>query len=251
MNNNIKIFESTEFGEIRTITIDSEPWFVGKDVAVALGYTDVNHTILDHVDEEDRVNSKTQGQNAPEFGQRGTWLINESGLYSLIMGSKLYNAKAFKRWVTSEVLPSIRKHGGYIAGQEQMSDDELVRRALLVVHSQLEAREKELAQVREENKALAGEELTWADRTFVLKAIKSLGYALHDYAAAWNLFKQELLYKHHINLNARKKPAKGQVLDKLEDDEMTVAVQSIIALCTEHGVDLTNVIEKNDTAKAV
>ena len=75
----------------------NKPWFVGKDVAKALGYVDVAHSILDHVEEEDRTNSKTQGQNDPEFGQRGTWLINESGLYSLIMSSKLESAKRFNR----------------------------------------------------------------------------------------------------------------------------------------------------------
>lgn len=80
---------------------------------MVLGYTDVSHDILDHVDEEDRVNSKTQGQNAPELGQRGSWLINESGLYSLILSSKLPSAKKFKSWVTSEVLPAIRKTGSY------------------------------------------------------------------------------------------------------------------------------------------
>lgn len=79
----------------------------------ALGYTDLTHAVLDHVDEEDRINSKTQGQNNPEFGQRGAWLINESGLYSLVLSSKLSTAKKFKRWVTSEVLPSIRKNGFY------------------------------------------------------------------------------------------------------------------------------------------
>lgn len=83
-------------------------------MAECLGYSDLTHCITDHVDEEDRVNSKTQGHFNPEFGQRGTWLINESGLYSLILGSKLESAKEFKRWVTSEVLPSIRKHGAYM-----------------------------------------------------------------------------------------------------------------------------------------
>lgn len=80
-----------------TVTIENEPCFVGKDVATVLGYTDVSHAILDHVDEEDRVNSKTQGQNAPVLGQRGSWLINESVLYSLILSSKLPSAKKFKR----------------------------------------------------------------------------------------------------------------------------------------------------------
>ena len=111
--NELQIFQNKEFGEVRSLVINNEPWFVGKDVAEALGYKDVNHAILDHVDEEDKVNSKTQGQNAPELGQRGSWLINESGLYSLILSSKLPNAKKFKRWVTSEVLPTLRKTGAY------------------------------------------------------------------------------------------------------------------------------------------
>ena len=109
----LQIFNNEEFGNVRSLVINNEPWFVGKDVAEALGYKDVNHAILDHVDEEDKVNSKTQGQNAPELGQRGSWLINESGLYSLILSSKLPNAKKFKHWVTSEVLPTLRKTGSY------------------------------------------------------------------------------------------------------------------------------------------
>lgn len=110
----LQIFKNEQFGEIRTVEIDGEPWFVGKDVAQALGYADANHALIDHIDEDDRINSKTQGQNAPELGQRGGWLINESGLYSLVLSSKLESAKQFKRWVTSEVIPSIRKHGAYM-----------------------------------------------------------------------------------------------------------------------------------------
>lgn len=110
----LQIFDNNEFGEIRTLSINNEPWFVGKDIASILGYKDISSAILDHVDEEDRVNSKTQGCFAVELGQRGSWLINESGLYSLIIGSKLPNAKKFKRWVTSEVLPTIRKYGAYM-----------------------------------------------------------------------------------------------------------------------------------------
>lgn len=108
--NELKIFKKEEFGEIRTLDIDGDPWFVGKDVAQILGYTDLAHAILDHVDEDDRVNSKTQGQIDLKLGQRGGWLINESGLYSLILSSKLPTAKTFKKWVTSEVLPAIKKH---------------------------------------------------------------------------------------------------------------------------------------------
>lgn len=105
----LQIFKSEEFGEIRTVTIDNEPWFVGKDVAVALGYSNPQKAVRDHVSEEDR------GMNEMDTpsGKQSLVVINESGLYSLILSSKLESAKKFKHWVTSEVLPSIRKHGMY------------------------------------------------------------------------------------------------------------------------------------------
>ena len=109
MEKHIQVFNNTEFGEIRTMEINGEPWFVGKDVATALGYTNASKALNDHVDSEDKLNNETLSS----LGQRGGWLINESGMYSLILGSKLEGAKRFKRWVTSEVLPSIRKSGAY------------------------------------------------------------------------------------------------------------------------------------------
>lgn len=107
--NNIKIFENKEFGEIRTVMIDGEPWFVGKDVAGALGYADSTGAVRKRTDEEDRGVAK---MDTPS-GAQELVIINESGLYSLILGSKLPSAKQFKHWVTSEVLPSIRKTGTY------------------------------------------------------------------------------------------------------------------------------------------
>ena len=112
-NDLVRVFNNSEFGHVRTLMIDGAPWFVGKDILISLGYKDLTHTILDLVDEDDMINSKTQGLDDPELGQRGSWLINESGLYSLILSSKLATAKKFKRWVTSEVLPAIRQNGGY------------------------------------------------------------------------------------------------------------------------------------------
>ena len=105
----IKVFNNTEFGEIRSMTINGEPWFVGKDIAAALGYSNPSKALIDHVDDEDKLNNETLSS----LGQRGGWLINESGMYSLILSSKLEGAKRFKRWVTSEILPSIRKTGAY------------------------------------------------------------------------------------------------------------------------------------------
>lgn len=159
--NNVLDF-NFEGHDVRAIAIDGEPWFVGKDVAEALGYKDVNHAISNRVDKEDKVNSKTQGQNVPEFGQRGTWLINESGLYSLILSSKLDSAKRFKRWVTSEVLPSIRKNGGYIYGQENMSEDELLSRALILANSRILSLESKNEQLEEEK-----QDVTFLSELFV------------------------------------------------------------------------------------
>lgn len=107
--NQIQTFTNEQFGQIRTVLIDGEPWFVGKDVATSLGYSNPAKAIRDHVDEEDKL-----GERIVLSGQtREAILVNESGLYSLILSSKLPTAKVFKRWVTSEVLPSIRKTGGY------------------------------------------------------------------------------------------------------------------------------------------
>lgn len=113
--NELQIFNSEEFGDIRTVTIENEPWFVGKDVAEILGYERGTKAVVDHVDAEDRkmLDGEAQSYFGIELGQRGGWLINESGLYGLILSSKLPSAKRFKHWVTSEVLPSIRKHGVY------------------------------------------------------------------------------------------------------------------------------------------
>ena len=105
----LQIFENAEFGKIRTVVLDGEPWFVGKDVAAALGYADAFGAVKKHVNEEDRQNCQNDSFESP----RGMTVINESGVYSLVFSSKLPTAKAFKRWVTSEVLPSIRKTGGY------------------------------------------------------------------------------------------------------------------------------------------
>ena len=123
MLNQLEIFKNREFGEIRTVTIDGEPWFIGKDVAEALGYgkgKSLNNAVATHVDEEDKgvTEMMTPG------GKQNLIIINESGLYSLILSSKLPNAKKFKHWVTSEVLPQIRRTGSY---QKRLTPEEMMR----------------------------------------------------------------------------------------------------------------------------
>ena len=133
-----------------------EPWFVGKDVAAALGYgkgKSLANAVTNHVDSEDKGVTELMTPG----GKQNVTIINESGLYSLILSSKLPTAKQFKRWVTAEVLPAIRKNGGYIANQETMTDAELMSQALLVAQKTLEARTKRLEELAAANKQLESE----------------------------------------------------------------------------------------------
>ena len=112
--NELQIFKSPEFGQVRTVTIDGEPWLVGKDIATALGYTNTHKALNDHVDDEDKGVTKCDTLG----GAQEMTIINESGLYSLVLSSKLPTAKKFKHWITSEVLPAIRKHGAYMTPEK-------------------------------------------------------------------------------------------------------------------------------------
>lgn len=156
--NNLQIFDSPDFGQIRTIQQNGEPWFVGKDVADILGYQNGSRDVNRHVDEDDRQNY----QNGTFESNRGLTIINESGLYSLILSSKMPKAKEFKRWVTSEVIPAIRKTGGYIAGSENMTDAEIMAKAVLVAQSTIRQRDQRIKEL-ESDVAAAKPKLLFAD----------------------------------------------------------------------------------------
>ena len=135
--NNLTVFKNQDFGEVRTVTINDEPYFVGKDVALILGYKDPSDALKRHVDEDDKLARcfTGSGQN------REMYVINESGLYSLILSSKLPRAKQFKRWVTSEVLPAIRKHGVY-ATEELIANPDLAIAAFKALKEEREQNRK-------------------------------------------------------------------------------------------------------------
>lgn len=153
--NELKIFENPTFGQVRIVEREGEPWFVGKDVAQALGYSDTADALKKHVDEEDKELLKPGEMPTLKMSNFGAYIINESGLYSLVLSSKLPTAKAFKRWITSEVIPSIRKTGGYIAGQAELSPEELMAKALMVAQKTLAERETRISALTVENQIMA------------------------------------------------------------------------------------------------
>lgn len=176
MNTEIQTFNFNS-APLRTLTDENgDPWFVGKDVCDVLGYTNASKTIRDHVDPEDKLNN----ESLSSLGQRGGWLVNESGLYSLILSSKLPTAKEFKRWVTHEVLPTIRKTGGYIPTAEADSDEVILAKAVLIAQKTIDLKNQQLrakdAQIKElEPKAKALDAFTNVeDRLLVRDASKVL-----------------------------------------------------------------------------
>jgi len=153
--NELKVFNSPEFGQVRTFDKGGEPWFVGKDVAIILGYERTADAIRAHVDEDD----KGVGEIQTPGGKQKIVIINESGLYSLVLSSKLPTAKKFKHWITSEVLPAIRKTGGYIANAETMTDAEIMSKALLIAKQTIESREQRIQSLEAETERMKPKEI--------------------------------------------------------------------------------------------
>ena len=145
--NEIKIFNNPLFGEVRVFIVNNEPWFVGKDVALLLGYAKPENALSTHVDDEDKTITLIQGTGSNY--KSNTTIINESGMYSLVFGSRLKTAKEFKRWVTSDVLPSIRKTGGYIATSQEDTPELIMARALQVAQATINKHQQMLEQANE------------------------------------------------------------------------------------------------------
>ena len=162
--NEIKVFKNSEFGTLRGVEIDGESWLVGKDVAERLGYSNASKAVMVHVDDEDKRFEMLPVSDSQIGNLVKTALINESGLYSLVLGSKLPNAKKFKRWVTSEVLPAIRKHGGYLTAEKVeealLNPDVLIRLAT------------ELKDEREARRALESKVAEDAPKVLFAKAVE-------------------------------------------------------------------------------
>ena len=182
--NELKVFQNEEFGEVRSLVINNEPWLVGKDVAKALGYENPSKAIRDHVEEEDK---KVGVQNVTPYisdnlgRKQYPTFINESGVYSLIFGSKLPTAKKFKHWVTSEVLPTLRKTGKYEIPKDPMSALKLMFEAQTQTNEKVEKQEQRITKLEENSYLTPGQYnyLSKAVQRKVARVKKELGWELH------------------------------------------------------------------------
>ena len=261
-NDKIQVFSNSEFGSIRTVEINNEPWFVGKDVAEVLGYKDTVNALKNHVDNDDKFMGcqNTTPSITDYLGrlQYPTW-INESGLYSLILSSKLPNAKKFKRWVTSEVLPSIRKHGAYMS-KENIEKVLYNPDFLIKLATNLKTEQEKNVKLQKENEKLSTvnsllikEANEWDNRSLISHLIRKYGYYRYDnkFGVAWSEFYQNLNYKLHINLNQRlvmQDNKKKKPLDMIKEYEWKDALKIAVAMCECVGINTIEIIKKHKTA---
>lgn len=187
--NELEIFQNDEFGAVRTTTINDEPWFVGKDVAEILGYSNSTKAMQDHIDTEDM----SFNDSLKLSRQSGVWLINESGLYSLILSSKLPTAKKFKRWVTSEVPPAIRKHGMY-ATDELINNPDIAIAAFTALKEEKEKAKKlaETIAVKEQQISELRPKASYYDVVLNCKDLVSITEIAKDYGKSGRWLNEKL-----------------------------------------------------------
>lgn len=248
MAENILTFTNMEFGSIRVMEIGGQPWFVGKDVADSLGYSNASKAVMTHVDEEDKV-FKMLSVSDSHFGNLvKTAIINESGLYSLIMSSKLPGAKQFKRWVTAEVLPSVRKHGAYMT-PETLTKSLQDPASLIVLLETLKSEQEKNRELSLANKAMSDEINTWDEKSMINALIRS--YAANclngNFANAFAEFYREFDYKFHTKLKNRK-TGKKSLLDCLSKEEISKAMKLAVAFCESRGINTGKVINEVNAA---
>lgn len=266
----IQLFENTEFKNLTVLVLgedDNGIYFIAKEVAEILGYSNTKKAIQVHVDAEDKiVVTRTMIPKDPKMGTfeiptRGLTCINESGLYSLILSSKLPSAKKFKHWVTSEVLPSIRKHGAYMTKEtalELLNDPEQRDKMLSYFAQGILDRDKIIEEKNKTidglttsnneltiaNTALAERATTWDNRKIINALVRS--YAVNrcsgDISSAWNYFYKQINYALGINVWKRKSPTAKSRLDVLSEGEMLSAVKVVAALCKHADLNVGKII---------
>lgn len=243
--NEIQVFNNPEFGDVRTVLIDNEPWFVAVDVCSVLDLS--NPTIaVSRLDEDERAKFN--------LGRQGdATIVNEPGLYTLVLGSRKPEAKAFKRWITHDIIPSIRKHGLYMTPaklQETLAKPE----NLMVILQTLADEQMKNAELTEANQKLeetnlllASGEHQWSGKSLLNALVRS--YAKNccggNNGYAWTYYYKQLKYKRGIDVNLRKarnKDKNVKKIDLIHDNEMNTAVKLAAAICEQSGLDVPHIV---------
>lgn len=252
MNNTLEIFKNDEFGEVRTLLIEDKPYFCASDVAKSLGYAKPNNAISTHCRSTLKQGIATKQGNYSEM-----IFIPEGDVYRLIMKSKLPSAEKFESWVMDEVLPTMRKTGGYINNVDLMvntyfsdipDDQKVLIKGLM---TNITALQNKNSALNNENDLLSQKNLEWADRPLINSLVRAYASSIgNNFGKAWNDFKKELLYKHGINLNARitnylntsGKKTKPKTLDMLDNSELPSAISTIVSMCRENEIDIDDLL---------
>lgn len=260
-NNNyeLKTFTNTDYGKLSIIIVDNEFWFIGKTIAQMLGYERPNNAVNKYVESDDRkyfkksdVESLLPQNEVLEIPNRGVTLINESGLYSLVLASKLPSARKFQRWVTSEVLPSIRKHGAYMT-KEVIEQTLLNPDFIIKLATELKEEQEKNARLTEEKKyletenaALTGEINLWSERSVINALVRKYSSVTRkSFEYGFRTYYRYLNTKLHINLKSRKTRSgkkNAKYFDFLKVNELKPAIGVAVAMCKEVGIDVIAVI---------
>ena len=247
MENKLEIFKNEEFGEVRTVIANDKPYFVANDIAKALGYSSPKDAISRHCKGAMKHRYLTDG------GEQEVKIIPEGDVYRLIMKSKLPSAEKFESWVMDEVLPTMRKTGGYVNNVDLMintyfSDIPDEQKTLVKgLMTNITALQNKNSALNNENDLLAQKNLEWANRPLINALVRAYATSIgNNFGKAWNDFKKELLYKYSINLNSRitnylntsGKKTKPKTLDMLDDSEVSSALSTIVSMCRESEIDI-------------
>lgn len=230
MQNSIEIFNNSTFGNIRTMTIDGEPWFVGRDVAASLGFKQVVAAVRRKVS----PNYKRDYVMTSNGGEQHITLINEQGIYNLVMNSRLPNALAFQDWIYKDVIPSIRKHGMYMDKtllELSLKDPEY---AMGMLKAYADAT-KQVKQLKCTNAALTEKIMKWDDRLVLSALIRAYGAGVFkgNMQLAWNSFYKELLYQQHICVKARRamNSSANTMVELIKPEEWPRVIKCAVAFC--------------------
>lgn len=241
----IQTFTNTEFGSVRVVYVNGEPWFVGNDVANVLGYTNPRKAFADHVLEFDKgvTVCYTLG------GNQKLTIINESGLYSLIMSSKLPSANKFQHWVTSEVLPTIRKYGVYMTA-EKLREVILSPDVMIEVCMNLKAEQEKNKQLTAVNKALADEISTWDNRSILNALVRKISSKCFggNFQLGWNYFYKQYNYKYHRDVK-KCKSANKSLIDRLTESQLADAVRVAASICEAKNINTGEIINEVNAAR--